>query len=135
MTKPIKTLTRSLKFYLFLLILSTGLILYGTLFPADYDMPKTVFGFDKLIHFIMFGVWTVVFGLVRFLKEKFALWPIFIISALFGLAIEILQNYLPTNRSAELWDFAADLSGTLIALLILYFIAKRKSEFFNSATD
>lgn len=135
MTKSVKTLTRSVKFYLALLILSTGLILYGTLFPADYDVPKSFLGYDKLVHFIMFSVWTVIFGLVRFLKQKFSLWPIFITSTLFGLAIEILQRILPTNRSAELLDLAADLTGTVVAIAVLYFLSKNRSDFFNISDD
>lgn len=135
MTKTVQTLTRSVKFYLALLILSTGLILYGTLFPADYDVPKSFMGYDKLVHFIMFSVWTVIFGLVRFLKNKFSLWPIFITSTLFGLVIEILQYLLPTNRSAEYLDLAADFSGTLAAIALLYFLSKNRSDFFNTAGD
>ncbi|MEX2604990.1 MAG: VanZ family protein [Gracilimonas sp.] len=129
MAKPIKILTRSVKFHLSLLIISTGLILYGTLFPADYDVPKQFFGYDKLIHFLMFGTWTFFYGLVRFLKNNFSLFPVFMASALFGLFIEILQYFLPTNRTAELIDFVADVSGTAFALLILYLLAKKLPEF------
>lgn len=129
MTKLIKILTRSVKLYLTLLIISTGLILYGTLFPGDYDLPDPVFGYDKAIHFIMFGTWTFFFGIVRFLKGKYNLLPIFAAAALFGLLIEILQYLLPVNRTAEFLDFAADVSGTGMALLVLYILSKKVPEF------
>lgn len=129
MTKKTKILTRSVKLYLTLLIISTGLILYGTLFPADYDIPDSLFGYDKVIHFIMFGAWTFFYGIVRFLKGKYTLFPVFVAAAIFGLAIEVLQYFLPTNRSAELLDFVADVSGTGFAILVLYILAKKIPEF------
>ncbi|HBQ58090.1 MAG TPA: hypothetical protein DD671_00255, partial [Balneolaceae bacterium] len=69
MTKPSHILPRSVKLYLTLLIISTGLILYGTLFPVDYDVPKQLLGLDKVIHILMFGAWSFFYGLVRFLKQ------------------------------------------------------------------
>ncbi|MCP9291756.1 VanZ family protein [Gracilimonas sediminicola] len=129
MTKPTKILTRSVKLYLTLLVISTGAILYGTLFPVSYDVPQSLLGMDKLVHLIMFGAWTFFFGLVRFLKDKFKLIPVFIVGTLFGLIVEILQYLLPTGRSPEFMDFIADLSGTGLAILVLYILAKKVPEF------
>jgi VanZ family protein len=125
MTKIIKILTRSVKPYLGLLILSTGAILYGTLFPVDYDVPQSFMGLDKVVHFIMFAAWTFFYGLVRFLKDKFTLFPVFLVGSLFGLVIEVLQHLLPTGRSPELLDFAADITGTAAAVLILYVLSQK----------
>lgn len=124
MKKTAKIFTRSVKFYLSLLIISTGLILYGTLFPVDYEISKTLLGYDKVIHFLMFGAWSFFYGIIRFLKENYTLFPVFITGSLFGLAIEILQYFLPTNRSAEFFDFLADVSGAGVAILLLYFLHK-----------
>lgn len=129
MTKPTKILTRSVKLYLTLLVISTGAILYGTLFPVSYDVPQSLLGMDKLVHLIMFGAWTFFFGLVRFLKDKFKLLPVFIVGTLFGLIVEVLQHLLPTGRSPEYMDFIADLSGTGLAILVLYILAKKVPEF------
>ncbi|MFD2531855.1 VanZ family protein [Gracilimonas halophila] len=129
MTKIIKILTRSVKPYLGLLILSTGAILYGTLFPVDYDVPQSFMGLDKVVHFIMFAAWTFFYGLVRFLKDKFTLFPVFLVGSLFGLVIEVLQHLLPTGRSPELLDFAADITGTAAAVLLLYVLAQKVSAF------
>lgn len=125
MTKIIKILTRSVKPYLGLLILSTGAILYGTLFPVGYDVPQSFMGLDKVVHFIMFAAWTFFYGLVRFLKDKFTLFPVFLVGSLFGLVIEVLQHLLPTGRSPELLDFAADITGTAAAVLILYVLSQK----------
>jgi|AntRauTorcE11897_2_1112592.scaffolds.fasta_scaffold00142_17 CDP-diglyceride synthetase len=129
MTKIIKNLTRSVKLYLGLLIISTAAILYGTLLPADYNVPETLLGLDKVAHFVMFGAWTFFYGLVRFLKDKFTLFPVFLVGCIFGLFIEILQHVLPVDRSPELLDLAADISGTGAAVLLLYILSKKVSQF------
>ncbi|MGN8224664.1 MULTISPECIES: VanZ family protein [unclassified Gracilimonas] len=129
MTKPTKILTRSVKLYLTLLVISTGAILYGTLFPVSYDVPQSLLGMDKLVHLIMFGAWTFFFGLVRFLKGKYKLVPVFVVGTLFGLIVEILQHLLPTGRSPEFMDFIADISGTGLAIFVLYFLARKIPEF------
>lgn len=129
MTKIIKNLTRSVKLYLSLLILSTGAILYGTLFPVDYDVPQSFLGLDKVVHFVMFAAWTFFYGLVRFLKDNFKLYPVFLIGSLFGLAVELLQHLLPTGRSPEVLDLVADIAGTGAAVLILYVLIQKVSAF------
>lgn len=131
MTKPAKILTRSVKLYLTLLILATGLIIYGTLFPEDHNLPDIVFLNDKFVHLLMFLVWTFFYGIVRFLKKNYALLPIFITGSIFGLSIEVLQYFLPTNRHAELLDFGADVLGTSIAILLLYLLLKKVPDFKN----
>lgn len=79
----------------------------------------------------MFAAWTFFYGIVRFLKDKYALTLVFIVGSLFGLTIELLQHFLPTGRSPELLDFAADISGTAAAVLLLYIISKKVPEFKN----
>jgi glycopeptide antibiotics resistance protein len=135
MTKPIKILTRSVKLYFTLLVISTAAILYGMLFPVNYEVPKSLAGLDKLVHFIMFGAWTFFFGLVRFLKEKLKLVPVFIVGALFGLIVEVLQYLLPTGRSPEFMDFIADISGTGLAIFVLFILAKKVPEFKTGPTS
>lgn len=129
MTKPVKLLTRSVKLYLFLLIISTVGILYGTLYPMDYKVPQSFYGLDKLVHFVMFGAWTFFFGIVMFLKGNFKLTGIFAGGTAFGVAIEVLQYLLPTGRSPELLDLVADVTGSAAALLVLYILLKTVPQF------
>jgi len=129
MTKPVKLLTRSFKLYLILLVISTVGILYGTLFPADYSVPRSFYGLDKLVHFVMFGAWTFFFGIVRFLKGNFKLMIIFAGGTLFGIVIEVLQYLLPTGRSPEFLDLIADITGTAAAVLVLYILSKTVPQF------
>ncbi|HET8866409.1 MAG TPA: VanZ family protein [Gracilimonas sp.] len=136
MTKIVNTLlTRSVKLYFTLLILSTAAILYGTLFPADYKMPRSLLGIDKVVHFVMFAAWTFFYGLVRFLKDKFSLLPVFLVGVFFGLTVEVLQHLLPIDRSPELLDLIADISGTGFAIFLLYVMAKKVPQFKNSSSS
>jgi len=129
MTKPVKLLTRSVKLYLILLVISTVGILYGTLFPADYSVPRSFYGLDMLVPFVMCGAWTFFFGIVRFLKGNFKLMIIFAGGTLFGILIEVLQYILPTGRSPEFLDLIADITGTAAAVLVLYILSKTVPQF------
>ncbi len=135
MEKLPKFLLRSAKLYVFLLIISTALILFGTLFPVDHKIPKSFLGYDKVVHFLMFGSWTFFYGIVRFFKGKLRLFPVLALGTLFGLLVEILQHYLPTNRSFELMDFTADIAGTLAAVAFLYILSQKIPWFKNNRTD
>lgn len=135
MAKLPKFFTRSVKLNLTFLIISTGLIVYGTLLPSDYQVSGSFPYLDKFVHFIMFGTWTFFYGLVRFLTGKFTLLPVFIWGGLFGLAIELMQHLLPIDRSPELLDFVADISGTGAAIVLLYVLAKSVPEFKVNASQ
>lgn len=111
------------------MIISTGVIIYGTLFPVDYNVPSSLAGLDKVVHFIMFGAWAFFYGIIRFLKDKFTLYPVFLVGGAFGLTIEFLQYLLPTGRSPELMDLIADISGTGMAILFLFILTKKVPEF------
>ena len=102
--------------------------LAGTLLPASsYDLPDAIWRQDKIGHFIMFLIWTTLFGAFLAVKShtKPKLLAVFLYSAAFGLVIEALQLTLPTNRSAELYDFIADIAGSLAAIGVLRLIFKR----------
>ncbi|MDR9419145.1 VanZ family protein [Gracilimonas sp.] len=129
MKNTINLLTGSVKLYLGLLIISTAGILYATLFPTNYEVPQSFYGLDKVVHFIMFGAWTFFFGIVRFLKNNYKLLSVFIVAVIFGITIEILQHWLPTGRSFELYDLLADFAGTAVAILTLYILSKTVPQF------
>ncbi len=110
-----------------LFVIVTILTLVGTLFPSNYNLPSTFWQQDKLGHFIIFLAWTILFGGVLTIKQKKKpkLPYVLLCSALFGIAIEMLQLFIPTGRNAELYDFIADLLGSLAALGILTIVFKK----------
>ena len=87
--------------------------------------------FDKIVHFGLY------FPLGFFLAAEFSLTknkkinryriPLtLLIVGIYGGLIEIGQDYLFVNRSADIWDFLADLlGGSLGMLLFTHFLGKR----------
>lgn len=134
MSKFSKLLSFSVKVYFALFGISTVLILYGTLFPSGNSIPEPFWNYDKVAHFLMFGIWTFFYGIIRFLKGNYALLPVFLWGTFFGVLIELLQMLLPTNRNAEWLDLAADIAGSAFAALLLYLILKNVSELRNPAS-
>ncbi len=109
------------------MVLATIAILAGTLLPSDKIIPKKIWDYDKFGHFIMFAVWTFLYGLVLgvWKQKQPNLWVIFFWGSFYGILIEFLQFLLPTNRSPELLDFIADAIGSAFAILILKIIFRR----------
>ena len=86
-----------------------------------------IWDYDKLGHFLMFGVWTFLYGLNQAMrkKKKPNLWTVFILGSAYGLLIEVLQFIIPTNRSPETLDFIADMIGSALAILPLNILLNR----------
>ncbi|RKZ33935.1 VanZ family protein [bacterium] len=75
--------------------------------------------FDKILHFIAFMI--LAFLLIRAIKEnsstnKYIFYTI-IISALYGISLEVVQYYIP-GRECNFWDWIADFVGTLVGIFI-----------------
>lgn len=80
---------------------------------------------DKVAHFGFHFV--IVFLGTLFVRErrmsKFkinrGIVQIFLFSAGYGVAIEVLQYVMPFDRTAELWDILANLSGAVFGVLLI----------------
>lgn len=110
-----------------LLIASTMVIIFLTLFPSDKIGSSELYQYDKLGHFGLFFSWTFLFGLLmisyKHLEAKLV-W-IFITGSLFGLFIEFMQGALPFDRTPSFGDAVADIIGTFTATILLLLIKKR----------
>lgn len=89
-------------------------------------MPGTKIQFisisDKLAHFTAFFV----LSILLLFAYKFTK-PFFITSllmALFGIAIEVLQIYVP-YRTFDVHDFLADMLGVMTALILFQLLSRR----------
>ncbi|MDZ7772268.1 MAG: VanZ family protein [Balneolaceae bacterium] len=102
-------------------LLLTAAVLFLTLSPADLIGGQSLGSYDKTGHVIMFGSWTYLFGLYRYVSQpdKPSLFTIFLVGVLFGISVEVLQFLLPFERSADLFDIAFDAIGAFIAILVL----------------
>lgn len=105
----------------------TIIILLATTLPSS-SIPKSsllkIPHFDKIVHFVLFFVLAILliseFNTLR--KEgKLTRLSIVIaisVSVVYGLIIELLQYYLLTTRSGSLYDFAANVLGAIVAVLL-----------------
>ena len=100
--------TRSIDIYATVVI--AVLIGLATLTPVE-ELPA-VSGSDKLYHLISFAILTLPIAVIR----PKAVWVIFILSVVYGGAIEVLQPLV--DRNCELADFLADASGAMLGMAL-----------------
>ena len=103
-------------------------------FPGD-DIPKSFIinipFADKIIHFFLYFLLVILILLGYFRKSKTDLTIrkflfAFSISILYGILLEVLQDFVFIMRSADLMDIAANGAGSFIGLLTFYYIKERK---------
>jgi VanZ family protein len=132
---PIKNLLVP-KYLLFLLALFwTGVIAYFCLVQSS-DIPTIdIPNLDKCIHSFFHFVFTFVWYLF-FMKQLQIVKPIqlllysFLLSFVFGLAIELFQETFTTTRHADVLDVAANLTGSFLAVISI--LMSNKFNFLNS---
>ena len=108
------------------LLASVLLFLPGSKLPSVDDWLNKVY-FDKWVHTGLFSILAYLFMYPFFrsslpLREK---WQYFIriaiATSIWGLTSEFIQKYYVPGRSFDLFDWAADSLGALIALLVVKF--------------
>lgn len=88
-------------------------------------------GFDKIAHFILYGVFTflLAYGFVKYHQQEKLNFKkgllILVVGIVFGSLTEILQTFLFVNRSGNIYDFIANLIGCSIGLIIFLVINKK----------
>jgi glycopeptide antibiotics resistance protein len=70
---------------------------------------------DKLIHFMLFLVMTVLLAMSYYFKRKLRY---FAIPVMIGITIELLQHFVNTGRTFDIWDIAANTAGTATAVIL-----------------
>jgi len=110
------------KYLLFLVaLLWTGIVAYFCLVQSS-DLPVVeIPNLDKYIHFFFHFVLTFVWFLFfsKQLKFQKVLKPILfsvVLSFVFGIVIEILQELVTTTRHADVLDVLANLTGVTLAV-------------------
>jgi len=103
-------------------------------FMDTEPMPKVPMkNIDKLVHFLMFFALagTVFFDNTGYFKRKISFKRIifgsFFFPTLFSGLIEIMQEYLPVNRTGDWFDFLFDGIGAFIGICICFLINKSLS--------
>ena len=132
-TAVLEKLTRNIYPGLFcgiVILILTGLP--GSCFPHV----KPAIGLDKVAHIIMFGgfgflsIWGYRGQFER--KDKMerckSLIITFLISAILGASTEIMQATICIRRSGSVYDFIADVIGSLLGIAIFAFLWKKKNK-------
>jgi len=112
------------KFLLFLAIVYTLLLTFGS-FISPSALPKVGYSVsDKLIHLVAHFVFVLVwfFWIYHHYKKKkfrIVLFATSCIAIIYGIIIEILQDSLTKTREGDFLDILANVTGVLIAIIIL----------------
>ena len=94
------------------LLLVAGVV-FASLMPGP-PAPLDLGHFDKLEHALAYAVLAVWFtGIV--LRANY--WKVALALAGLGIAIEFLQRAMPFGRTADPWDFAANLLGIAVGVV------------------
>ena len=104
----------------------TLLLILLSLIPVpDLGFPSfKLFEMDKLIHFIMYSIFIIIWGL-KIGSNKIKMFNLIIYCILLGLFLEILQHLLTFGRYFDLGDFVANSIGVLFGAFILYYLKKK----------
>ena len=95
------------------------------------DLPEyQILNYDKIMHVGAFMAWTLATGITwrAFQPKRVSLAILIIVPLLFGIAIEILQGILPTDRSPEWIDIIFDALGTFLGILIYLLLLSIKDQ-------
>ncbi len=103
-----------LLFYFF--FISFLFFLPGSAFPKTNWLSKI--WFDKWVHIGLFLVLAYLVCWAYKVNKKNPLLIIFIGAAVYGMAVEFIQEKFVTNRHLDLGDLAADVAGSFIGIWI-----------------
>jgi len=81
---------------------------------------------DKLAHAIMYFVMAYLLGLLIPRKNSWSFFLIFLIPALYGFFMEILQDQLDTGRMFDYLDILANIFGSFTGTMLIYVLFKRE---------
>jgi len=94
-------------------------------------MPRVnVLGKDKTVHFLFYFVLTLTWNFA--LQKKYKNWAlkyiiVFVVIG-YGIVIEVLQEVLTKTRQADIYDVIANSAGTLVALIVIFWLKNKTFE-------
>ena len=124
--KKLETLITPWLPYLFLSWM--GLATYFTLVPIDLLNSAAKMGDPNLGHVVLFGGWTLLFGLLLityYKRQNVSVLVIVAAGIVFGAFIELLQFMMPFSRTGTLGDIGFNTIGALLAGGLLFLYKKR----------
>lgn len=117
----LQKITRSrLPALLWLFVITVLFLLPGSALPKN---EMIIPHFDKWVHF---GFFAVLLFLWRFRFEATVKYSmlLLLLAFIYGLGIEVIQHYLIANRSFDVGDVAADMTGAVAGVVTWRYIKK-----------
>lgn len=107
---------------IWLLFISVLFFLPGSALPKE--PPFGITHFDKYVHFGFFALllffWRFYFGLAARYHYLLLLMAFF-----YGMGVELVQHYFIANRSFDLGDVLADITGAVAGILVWVWYIKK----------
>lgn len=125
-------------------ILCAAVILLLTGLPGSYfPHVKPIIGIDKVIHMLMYAIFTfaIIWGYREAFRErgkayrKKLLWITLGIGVAYGGLTEIMQETLIPSRTGSVYDWIADIIGSLFGAIIAYFFIHDRNNLKNETLD
>lgn len=116
---------------LFILALFWTIVITIASLVSLSNMPRVnVLGKDKTVHFLFYFVLTLTWNFA--LQKKYKNWAlkyiiVFVVIG-YGIVIEVLQEVLTKTRQADLYDVIANSAGTLVALIVIFWLKNKTFE-------
>ena len=108
-------------------------------------MPKVkpVLGVDKVVHLLMYAAFAflTLWGYRKPFMENGkayqskAFWITLAISVVFGALTEVMQETLVPGRVGSVYDWIADVAGSILGATVFYFFYRNRNNFENTALD
>ena len=126
-------------------LLWTLLIAVLTLMPGHYIPRITTFwdwlSPDKLLHFLLFG--TYIFLLLEGFKrqrtyaflQKHPVVMGLLIGIIFAIFIEVMQKFVIPGRDGNIYDFLADMLGSILGILTWRIAARNEKKKLHSSKN
>lgn len=129
--KITKNLLEHRNFFLWPALFWMAIVTFLCLINSN-ELPKVeITNYDKLGHITFhFGItflWFLYFRLQRSNADRKALLKAFLVSFVYGVCIEISQGLFTDTRNADVFDVFANMTGSVIAVILCFFINKRIS--------
>lgn len=125
-------------------ILCAAVILLLTGLPGScFPQVKPAIGLDKVVHLLMYAGFTFasIWGYrtpfcergTRYRKK--ALWIAILIGIFFGALTEIMQETMVPSRTGSVYDWIADVIGSVFGAIIAHFFLRDRNNLKNEALD
>ncbi len=101
---------------IYFICISVLFFLPGSAFPKNNWL--SAFYFDKWVHIVLFFVLALLCCWGFFFITQKHLIKLLVLLTIYGFIVEIVQGQIIKNRSFELGDWAADIIGSFLGVLI-----------------